>query len=373
MALAAAHPDDPDTQRSLASGHLQVGAMHLEARRLAQAEQSFRDTLVIQERLAAEQPRAIDLQRDLAATYLNLGVVSTRSGDLAKARTAYGSARTIWQKLVDENPSVTAYSYYLCLLDNDLGLVHQMTGDPEQATAAFSQSLERSKKLTHDHPRVVVFFTVRAMAEYNLGNLSRDIDRLTAALDWYATAERTVTEVLRQEPHHVEAVMVLWSIYGARAVALDQAGRHREALEDWDRCANDEKSFMHHLLRFGRAMSLADRDRQPLGAAALADHVRVTAEAQMFVEQFSPPSGILYILARALTLCRQGAAQDRGRTSEERDRLVDTYAVRAVELLVRARTAGYFRYPKNRERLLHEKDFDPLRLRPDFQKLLDGL
>ena len=82
----------------------------------------------------------------------------------------------------------------------------------------------------------------------------------------------------------------------------------------------------------------------------------------------------LYNAACLLSLASGAAAKDEDLAEADRTALVDKYAVRAMELLTEARTAGWFQEAKN---IAHAKDTDadlaPLRDRDDFKQLVKEL
>jgi hypothetical protein len=54
----------------------------------------------------------------------------------------------------------------------------------------------------------------------------------------------------------------------------------------------------------------------------------------------------------------------------ERDTLAEHYAARALELLTRARDAGFFKTAAGLNTLKRDTDLNPLRSRAEFRKLL---
>jgi hypothetical protein len=85
------------------------------------------------------------------------------------------------------------------------------------------------------------------------------------------------------------------------------------------------------------------------------------------------PGGFLYGLAGVYSLASAATGSDAALTPEDRSRLAEQYAARAVELLRHAQAADYFAHPTRLDKLKSDKDLDPLRSRPDFQKLLAGM
>ena len=72
-----------------------------------------------------------------------------------------------------------------------------------------------------------------------------------------------------------------------------------------------------------------------------------------------------------LARCAALAENDAALAQDKRTAQVAEYASRVMRLLEMAKAAGYFETPAHRESLEKNKDFDRLRDRESFLKLLD--
>jgi hypothetical protein len=81
----------------------------------------------------------------------------------------------------------------------------------------------------------------------------------------------------------------------------------------------------------------------------------------------------LFQTARLYALAAKKAAADSKLPQADRDRRASEVAERAVENLRLAQSKGYFAAPAERDALAQNLDFDFLRNRPDYQKLLSDL
>ncbi len=81
----------------------------------------------------------------------------------------------------------------------------------------------------------------------------------------------------------------------------------------------------------------------------------------------------LYDFGQAYAVAAAAAANDARLPADERKKLAEHYGTRAVELLRRAQGVGYFRDPARLARMNASKDFDAVRGREDFKKLLAEL
>jgi serine/threonine-protein kinase len=120
-----------------------------------------------------------------------------------------------------------------------------------------------------------------------------------------------------------------------------------------------------------------EADRQRARAQALLyrscslvdENAWTTIELKNELHRNFVPGGFLYGMACVYSLASAATRTEAALTADDRNRLAEQYAVRAVELLRHSHSAGYFDVPAKRDRLLQDKDLDPLRSRPDFQQL----
>jgi hypothetical protein len=110
-----------------------------------------------------------------------------------------------------------------------------------------------------------------------------------------------------------------------------------------------------------------------LAVAHSGDHAQAAAAAGELAGGPRVPGAILYDLACAFALCTAAARQDVKLPEAERTKVAETYAGRAVELLMRAQESGLFKDPAQVANVQIDPDLDALRPRNDFKKFLDSL
>jgi tetratricopeptide (TPR) repeat protein len=200
----------------------------------------------------------------------------------------------------------------------------------------------------------VEFILGLAATCYNLGNLRADRCEPAEALDWYARALAAIEE--RFEPGQWSPAMrrSLGNTLKERAEALTKLGRHRDALQDWDRALALAGPANRPWLELDRALTLA----------RTGDHAGATAKADELAPKAARSGQACYLLARIYAVSA-AAAKEAG--------LVERYAGRAVQMLEAARKANYFREAANVERLAGDTDLAALRGRKDFEALLEAV
>ena len=109
---------------------------------------------------------------------------------------------------------------------------------------------------------------------------------------------------------------------------------------------------------------------RPPPLARLGEHVQATTEVETLLAEGHVQTMNLFTFSYVYALCSAAAANDDRLPPAEREKLADKYGGRAVELLRKAQAAGYFAGPGRLARMKESKDLDPIRSRPDFQRLL---
>jgi hypothetical protein len=132
----------------------------------------------------------------------------------------------------------------------------------------------------------------------------------------------------------------LGTAHAGKAQALSRLGRHAEALKE---CRALAESGKH--------------------ALAVPEAVAVAAQA--------PQAGdILYLAASVCARAAASVLKDAKLPQAERDKLAEQYAARAVEILRTCKGTRFFAHRGHLDDLKTAEEFQPLRGRTDFQKLL---
>jgi tetratricopeptide (TPR) repeat protein len=167
---------------------------------------------------------------------------------------------------------------------------------------------------------------------------------------WFNKAIEVLCGRLNKEPEDVEARRSLRDARAGRVRALSRLGHHADAVKECEEALAIDTALPRDSTHALRALTLG---RQGQWAGALAEADKVSTSQKL--------SGTgLYDLACTYAL---NAAAEGGRPAEAQ-------AARAVEMLGRARKAGFFDGATFVEKLKKDADLDPLRKRPEFQKLL---
>jgi tetratricopeptide (TPR) repeat protein/tRNA A-37 threonylcarbamoyl transferase component Bud32 len=361
--VAERHPAVPEYQMLLAMAHANLGAMYREVDRNTAAEQSYQAALAIQQRLADAHPGVPDYEQDLARTQFNLGNLYRDTDRPAPAELAYQAALAIQRQLVTRLPKVPDHQQALARTCDGLAVLDLHTGRTDSARAAGEEALSLLQRLTEAHPDVIEYAIDLGFASCHRADLLRETGDPVAALSWYGRAQDRLGKVLAKEPKHEEAQKALAQTHEGKARTLTRLGRHRDALDEWDRAIAVDHGRSRAALRSGRAATLA----------RLGERGRAVAEADELAREKSLPGEALYQLAVVYALASSAAVSDGPTSRPGREELGERYAAQAVQLLQRAEREGLFNTPAAVERLKDDRDLKPLRGRAEFGKLLGAI
>jgi serine/threonine protein kinase/tetratricopeptide (TPR) repeat protein len=347
--LAADFPTSAFYRQQLARTHFNMGNLLTGLSRHPEAEEHYREALGLQKKLAADFPAIPAYREDLADSLTNLGILVQTLGRHPEAEELYREALGLQKKLAAEFPTTPTYLEELARTHYNLGILFKNLGKHMEAEEQFRQRLALRMKLAAEFRTDAAYHVDLGGSLVNFGHLVRDSGKPTESLDWYARAIAILTTVLQKEPGHATAQLCLRNAHWGRARALDQLGRHEEAVKDWDRAvALSPTEGPQEFLKTKRALS-----RVKAGQVAAA-----VAEVDELTRSTSWPAAAWYDFA-----CVHALASGKDKDKK------DNYAVRAVELLQRAIKAGY----RNVEQLRKDADLDPLRGRDDFRELVESL
>jgi tetratricopeptide (TPR) repeat protein len=269
--------------------------------------------------LVTEFPASAIYRQELAATYDHLGTVLKGAGQEKESEAAYHTAVAICKRLVAESPDTPSYRQDLGRNLNNLGVLLAETGRPEAAEAAYGEALTIQKRLVAEFPEKPDYANELASIMISMAELLRDRKDFLKA-----------RELLEAANLH-----------------------HQAALKAAPQNADYRRFFQ--INRVVLASTLAG-----LGSH---DAARQTAE-QLATLGWNPAADS-YAAARALAQCVR-VLENEGQAPTQ---LIASYINQALVMLQQGVTKGY----KDAGRMGKDKDLEPLRSLPEFQRLLKEL
>jgi serine/threonine-protein kinase len=405
--LTQAYPSVEDYQSNLAKSHFNLGMIFLLTSRLKPAEGSFAKSYELRRKLAKDHPTAPDYQDDLGDSLIHMGLVYEQTGRYEQAVKVYGEAGNIYQLLAGDHPRIPEYRNSLARVHHNLGVAQERVRRSDLAEAAYVKACEQRERLVRDYPKISDYQFKLSESQCNLGLLYRDTGRLKqagipldkareiqekltrdypdavrfrvslgntynglgrleslqnnhlAALDWFDQSTWKLEAVLKQEPRHTQARRFLNIVYLRRVETLSQLNRYQDALHDLDK-----------LLKLaGGAKSDPWRLLHAVTLARMGQYVPAMAEGEELASRQSVTADTLYNLACVSSLCSAAVRHDARLDKSEQDQRAEQLAARSVDLLKKAKAAGFFEKVTQIEEMWKDKDLESVRERRDFQEL----
>jgi serine/threonine-protein kinase len=368
--LAAASRGQPARRREVARYLNNLGILFRDTGRRDEAEHAYGEALAIVSELA-EVPHAAPGDRwQWAQVSNNLGVLLKETDRPDEAEAAYLKARDLQDELASAFPRVPAYRRGLAFTESNLGLLWTHTGDRAAAERSMLHALDLLQALQSEFPNMPDYHSKLALVRLNLGTMLErsDPDRAETLLRAARTEEEALVAAYPGVPEYLAALgNALFCLGSLRAQRNDLAEARRllsKAIEDQRLAlASDARSPSYRL-----ALCLSYRNYAEV-LKRLAAHAELAAAAQELprVAPDDPDAyryAAIYLAGSVILL-----AGDASIAPSAREPLQEEYARTAVDLLREALERRLIRDPRE----LANPNFDPIRQRNDFQRLLKQL
>jgi serine/threonine-protein kinase len=367
--LTQLHPAVSEFQTNLAETSLLLAGSFAAAQRTEKAEEACERALAIRQKLARDHQDTPSYQGDLARCYYQIGNVYRKSRRTDSALDAYRTCLSIQEKLASDFPKTPLYRADLGRSYNNLGILYQEMNQKDDANKSYQKALALWDTLIEQAPQEPEFVQEAAKTCFNLGLLSRSYAKVPDAKRWYSEADRWYAAALArldklpaEKRSQASVKRTIRDAHWGRADILTQLEQYAEAIQEWDRAIAVADSPGQLLLRSHRALT----------RARSGDHSVAVAEADELAKSATKQGEALYVLACVYCVSARVLDKDSKPATDERSVLKEKYLVAAGELLRQAQQAGYFKNQANLARLKENPDFDDLRQREGFEKMLKG-
>jgi serine/threonine protein kinase/tetratricopeptide (TPR) repeat protein len=322
--VSRAEPEDLGTLKDLAGAHYNCALLNRELGRLDAAVTEYKTALALRERLAQKHPDDPSIIDSIATTLGNIGVCQEDREQLVEARASYQRAVDFLQKLCAIRPDNASAQNHFARGRQNLGKVLTRLGKPEEALVPLSAAQEASERLANEHPGVL---------EYQ--------DDVARGFQYLAAALARLGHVPDAEKAYADAI-------GVRERTLQAH-------------PTDSPNLARLFLLFNERGDFERQNHQAVAAVASYRNAVKLIEGR---SQATPEQ--LYDLAAVhAKLSRMGADSASGLKAGE----TRSEADQAIAVLDKAVGAGF----RNIDQIRKDADFDSLRQRDDFKKLLQRL
>jgi tetratricopeptide (TPR) repeat protein len=346
-------------QANLAECATTLGSLYMDSSRLAAAEPLLTRALSIREQLARQYSDSVDVHDKLARAHFYLALLYAAQQRTKEADAAYERSVAIRDDVVRKHPRAKNERYLLAGSCQNLALYYQNSGRGPRAFGIYDRALAIADSLRADHPNDPDIVLLECTILTNSGLLLAGDRRYDEALSRYDKAITLAESLEGPVPRTLRIRDAVFKAHGARCETRDALGRQLGMLEDMNSMlpvsppeARDQLLFVRcllkaHLGQFDNAAAEADE----MGARA------TTGDALY---------NIACILAVASAATRD-AARDPSASSHE---AADRRASSAIDYLLKAKDAGFFRQVENVNLIETDHDLDALRGMPGFQRFL---
>jgi serine/threonine protein kinase len=155
------------------------------------------------------------------------------------------------------------------------------------------------------------------------------------------------------------------------ALAMEQEARTNLALADQQRRLAEEQRLLAETQR-NRAEEQRQRAESILYActATIEAHAQATERGKSEMRRDGDAGSLLFCLACSYAQAAEACRRNTWLLADDRRQLAEQYADSAIRLLEKAKAAKYFDSEAHRNRLKTDKELEPVRSHPGFQKLL---
>jgi thiol-disulfide isomerase/thioredoxin len=317
-------PDDPFARRQCGRVWARLADVAWRSRNFPQADDAFREALRLQQELAKQLADKPEYQVDLALTHAEQARYLQYKTEASAAQSAMGQAFAIRDRLAKKHPGDPKYRLQAERDRFALANMLEEAGHARQARAAYEEGLAQVQKLAARRPSAELFHFTGEIAD-SLGFVLAAREP-TRAVKLYEDSLEGRRKAYRLAPFSARYLDGLRSYYGVLATEMKKQGLHKRLAKLAEKVAEEAPDPRNDTYNAGCLMALA---------------------------------------ATAVGIAKEPAA--------ERAKLADGYAERAVKFLAKASQAGYPSNRHEREHMDKDPDLDPLRRRPDYQKLLAQL
>jgi serine/threonine protein kinase/tetratricopeptide (TPR) repeat protein len=317
--LETEHPND-EILSALAQSDLTCGYMLFLLGNSESALKAYQRALAIRQQLADAKPSVAEYQSDLAESHDVIGLLLVLTGKQEQALAAWRKALAISQRVAETRPTVPRFQFALARIYDGLGWCLLSMGRPVEAAEADRNALDIMQKLVDEHPAVTRYQDKLANFQFNLG---RELDRQKRLPEAFTALEKGLAilqKLTKADPNNESYNRELGENYAFRGGARVHAGQPAEAVAD-----------LRRALEIWAALPNLDIEIQVERSRALALQSGLGGDAKSGVSKTE----------------------------------AGTLADQSVAVLAAAVKTGWA-LPSE----LKEPDFDPLRGRADFQRLV---
>ena len=366
------YPTDPGRRAELATTLQNLGWIVASTGSKKEARDIYRRGVAILEECALAQPNVVSYRSSLADILRGLAEVLEGND----ARVAFSKSAALLEAIVAEAPTIHRFRSNLAATLRLAGNLESNSKEYGRAIALEEKALRLGEALAREHPEIVQYQLELANSLMNLGLTLNDAGRPTEALALHERAVAVFEAIVRDNPADIATASLVAGAYNNAGLALEKLGRHEEATLAFREAINRERACLERDPKTAQYRSWMSNHYMNLGKSLRAlgrkDEALAMSRARFELLSAAPPEqrdvGIHYHVT--CEMAQTAAMIGRGKPDAELTDLEcaerKKYADRAVDEFRLALADGF----SDLSLFVHDEDLDPIRDRPDFQRLL---
>jgi tetratricopeptide (TPR) repeat protein/tRNA A-37 threonylcarbamoyl transferase component Bud32 len=371
--LARDFPGQLNYQMKQARTQYNLGILYKDSGRSEAAQRAYHQAIVLLQDLVSRDPQIAAYRRELARALVNQGILLRATNQPSDAELAYNEAITIYRALVDQHPNKTDYRHEYASSCVNLGnlLLLLDRNRREQATEAYSKALKLFQALADDSPQVPVYRKELANCYNSVAALLKLQNQAAAAKNRWDQARKILDKLAEDFPNIPDYSHLRGGVIGNLGSLAYDEGDLVEAQRLLEQAITCHQAALASNPQHPAYRSFLRTDATRLGRVFLhrGDHAKV-AEVMAVLADHLPGNLREYVRAASLLgQCILLARDDLNLAESDRSALTDAYAIQAISLLRGAIALGY----DDLQELEHLPDFQSLRVRQDFQDMVEAV
>jgi serine/threonine protein kinase/Flp pilus assembly protein TadD len=246
-------PDDPSHHKNLAAAHNGLGMLYHSTTRWPQAETHLQRAVALLEKPEAEGLLPLKNRHSLAGIHNNLMILYRQMGQLDKAEAAFFKCKTVTEKLLADDLKDGRSLMLLASCHQNAGFVYGAKGQTREAEAAYQTALTLNQRLIRVEPEEVSHQKRLAGTQNNLGLLYTQTGQHDKAEAAYQESLALNKAILDAHPKVVAFRVDLAGAYGNMAIHVRKTRSAEEALEWSARSISILESVLEQDPRHGAA------------------------------------------------------------------------------------------------------------------------
>jgi tetratricopeptide (TPR) repeat protein len=336
--------------------------------RIAEQIEVHSNAIKIAEQLVKEHPNRTEFATSLVDLYENFSGSLYSLDRKEEGIEASTKAVQVLEQIYDKHPHKLNFAPRLASLYNSTGIKLAVSGQVVEAAEMFSKACIVGEELIESGHNALDDLINVATSYRNSGLSQRDLGNHRKSINAYTKSIEIREKLILDHPTASGSASEVVALYNRLVDVVTGDNSHFESLFPYRRLVALETNLI-------RQISITAKG--PARIAASRENPTGYFQALQFIDSVvghEKTDGLtLFDAAAIYSHAIEAAAKDPELDEDNRHERSSKYESRAMELLVRAKEAGFFDNENGQSKLQSDKLLDPLRERADFKQFIKEL